>query len=129
MENWYASRQFVNKIRSAWGKSKVYAAPLFHQRRTQHSLLQTFCRKADGCVSIFHPNVLPIIEVSVLFPFCIMSPWMPDGNIMQYTQMNADANRLALVRAHQLEGWWGESTDHADNSLHKHARALYTFTG
>jgi hypothetical protein len=48
---------------------------------------------------ISHPNVLPVIEVSVVFPFCIVSPWMPDGNIIQYTEMNPGANRLALVCA------------------------------
>ena len=34
-----------------------------------------------------------------------MSPWMSNGNIVQYTQMNQDANRLMLVRAHQFEDW------------------------
>ena len=29
-----------------------------------------------------------------------MSPWMPDGNIVQYTQKNQDANRLMLVWIH-----------------------------
>ena len=51
-----------------------------------------------------HPNVLPVVEVSeMLSPLCIMSPWMPDGNIAQYTHVNTGANRLMLVRAHQPE--------------------------
>lgn len=45
-----------------------------------------------------HPNVLPIIDISTQFPFSIMTPWMPDGNITQYIQMNPDVNRLMLVR-------------------------------
>ena len=50
-----------------------------------------------------HPNVLPVIQVSEgLFPVCIMSPWMPNGNITQYTQMNPDVDRLRLVRAYRL---------------------------
>ena len=49
-----------------------------------------------------HPNVLPVIEVSkTLSPLCIMSPWMPNGNITQYTKANPGANRLTLVRAHR----------------------------
>jgi hypothetical protein len=49
-----------------------------------------------GRKSISH--VLPVIEVSkTLVPFCIMSPWMPDGNIIQYTKMNPDVNQLILV--------------------------------
>jgi hypothetical protein len=34
---------------------------------------------------------------------CIVSPWIPDGNIIQYTQMNPSADRLLLVRARQLK--------------------------
>jgi len=50
-----------------------------------------------------HPNVLPVIRVSEGgFPLCIMSPWMPDGNITQYTKANPGADRLILVRAR----WW-----------------------
>jgi len=50
-----------------------------------------------------HPNVLPVVRVSeALFPYCIMSPWMPDGNIAQYTQANPGADRLVLVCSH----WW-----------------------
>jgi len=46
-----------------------------------------------------HPNVLPVIEVSkTLFPLCIMSPWMLNGNIAQYIRVNLGANRLILVR-------------------------------
>ena len=49
-----------------------------------------------------HPNVLPVIQVSdAVFPVCIMSPWMPDGNITQYTQVNPGADRLMLVRVHR----------------------------
>ena len=55
---------------------------------------------------ISHPNVLPVIEVSETpFPFCIMSPWMPRGNIIQYTKMNPDADRLVLVCPYQLKEW------------------------
>ena len=32
-----------------------------------------------------------------------MIPWMPDGNITQYTQTNPGANRLMLVLFLQLE--------------------------
>jgi hypothetical protein len=51
-------------------------------------------------MSILHPNLPPVIDVSEMsFPFCVMSSWMPGGNITQYTQINPDINRLALVRA------------------------------
>jgi hypothetical protein len=65
---------------------------------------QTFHHKINALKFVSHPNLLPIIEVSeTLFPLCIMSPWMPDGNVIQYTQTNPSANRLMLVCAHQPE--------------------------
>jgi len=67
---------------------------------TQGSSHQVFRRVIEGNNPNPHPNVLPVIEVSeTLFPFCIMTPWMPDGNIIQFTQANPGANRLTLVRA------------------------------
>lgn len=63
-----------------------------------------FRRVNEGSKPDPHPNVLPVIGVSdTLFPFCIMTPWMPDGNIIQYTQENPSANRLLLVRVHRLK--------------------------
>lgn len=45
-----------------------------------------------------HPNIIPIVQVSEgLFPFCVMSPWMTDGDIVKYTQSNSGANRLMLL--------------------------------
>lgn len=59
---------------------------------------QTFCHEVGGCKHFSHPNVLPVVQVSeALFPFCIMSPWMPGGNVMQYIQKNPSVNRLMLV--------------------------------
>jgi len=67
-------------------------------------LLQIFRFVSEGNKPNPHPNVLPVIELSeTLFPFCIVTPWMPDGNIIQYTQVNPSANRLVLVRVHRPE--------------------------
>jgi hypothetical protein len=101
MASRYASRQFGNRTDSLREIRKNVR--LFFMIRGVLSALHimTFRR---GRKPISHPNVLPIIDVSETSPpFCIMSPWMPDGNITQYTQMNPGANRLMLVRAHQLE--------------------------
>jgi hypothetical protein len=102
-------------------------ALLFYQGRALYISYQTFCREVDGRRRISHPNLLPVIEVSeTLFPFCIMTPWMLDGNIVQYTRVNPDANRLMLVRAHQPES---QPADYADNSYRKRARASCIFMG
>ena len=47
-----------------------------------------------------HPNVLPVLGVSPkLFPLCIVSEWMIDGNIMDFTSRHPEVNRLRLVRS------------------------------
>ena len=47
-----------------------------------------------------HPNVLPMLGVSPkLFPLCIVSEWMIDGNIMDFTSKHPEVNRLRLVRS------------------------------
>ena len=69
---------------------------------THHPSYQIFCDDGQGCKRFSHPNILPIVEVSEeLFPFCIMTPWMPGGNIMQYTQKNPSVNRPMLVIVRQ----------------------------
>jgi len=46
-----------------------------------------------------HPNVLPVLGVSPkLFPLCVITEWMIDGNIMDFTSKHPEANRLRLVR-------------------------------
>jgi len=44
-----------------------------------------------------HPNVLPLLGVSELFPFCIINPWLQNGNIVQYIKKNREVDRLQLV--------------------------------
>ena len=46
-----------------------------------------------------HPNILPMLGVSPkLFPLCVITEWMVDGNIMDFTSKNPEVNRLRLVR-------------------------------
>jgi len=74
----------------------------FNRRRTQFVSYQMYRRVIEESKLNSHPNVLPVIQASnALFPVWIMSPWMPDGNITQYNQVNPGADRLIHVRAHQ----------------------------
>jgi hypothetical protein len=91
-------------IKAVWGgipthleKVKAICSHFIYRGRTERASYKTFRR---GRKPTSHPNVLPIIDVSeTLSPFYIMSSWMPNGNITQYTQGNSGANRLILVRA------------------------------
>jgi len=106
-ENYRGDRVCIKAIRTRsttrLGEIKrVRGRLFFDQDQTQCASHQAYCRGVEEYKYLSHPNVLPVIEVSeTLFPLCIMSPWMPDGNIMQYTHKNRDANRLMLVGIHQ----------------------------
>jgi len=59
---------------------------------------QRLYREIIGWKYVSHPNVLPFHGVSeTLFPFCIISPWLSNGNIIEYIKKNQRANRLQLV--------------------------------
>ena len=46
-----------------------------------------------------HPNVLPVLGVSQdPFPLCVITEWMLNGNIMNFTAKHPEVNCLRLVR-------------------------------
>ena len=46
-----------------------------------------------------HKNVLPFLGISTDFAeFCLISPWMKNGTIMEYVRDHSQANPLELVR-------------------------------
>lgn len=47
-----------------------------------------------------HPNVLPTFGAGPdIAEFCAVSPWMPDGDLLQYLTKYPGANRASIVRA------------------------------
>jgi serine/threonine protein kinase len=80
---------------------KVFKVRLTNPARTRFSTLnQRFCREIVGWKHLSHPNILPLLGVSVStnpYRFRIISEWMPNGNVMLYTRSNPEANRLQLV--------------------------------
>jgi len=52
-----------------------------------------------------HPNVLPFLGVSESSsPFWMISRWMSNGNILDYTQRRPSENPLPLVSAEDIQG-------------------------
>jgi len=78
-------------------KIKMVRSSFSNRGQTHRTLHQAYCQIRR----LPHPNVLPITFSTAAFPFFIMSPRMPDGNIMQYIQKEQNANRLKLVRIYQ----------------------------
>ncbi|KAJ7584946.1 hypothetical protein C8J56DRAFT_1053351 [Mycena floridula] len=64
------------------------------------TLLSDCCREALVWKQLNHPNVLPFLGVNVdLFApsFCLVSPWMSNGNLMQFLQRNPDFDRRNAI--------------------------------
>jgi len=48
---------------------------------------------------ISHPNIVPFLGVSESHaPLCMVSEWMPNGNVRDYVGKNPETSRLQLVR-------------------------------
>ncbi|KAF9646421.1 kinase-like protein [Thelephora ganbajun] len=57
-----------------------------------------FCKEVLLWPRLHHSNVLPVYGVSMsTFPLCIVSPWMENGNILDYTRQHPEVNRMSLL--------------------------------
>lgn len=46
-----------------------------------------------------HPNVVPVFGANADFAeFCVVSPWMPEGELLKYLEKHPGANRVEIVR-------------------------------
>jgi len=59
---------------------------------------QRFCREGVAWRYLRHPNILPLLGVTVSeHQFALVSEWMEDGNINDFLDMNRHVNRVELV--------------------------------
>ncbi|KAF9053824.1 kinase-like protein, partial [Hymenopellis radicata] len=66
----------------------------------RQKIIKSFCSEALVWRNLNHPNVLPFLGVSkdLFYPsFCLISPWMNNGNIMAFLSQNPDHDRLRSV--------------------------------
>jgi hypothetical protein len=62
---------------------------------------QRFCREAILWRRIKHPYVLPLIGIDNLSwkpSLCMVSPWMRNGTLFEYVEVNGTANVNKHVR-------------------------------
>ncbi|KAK0475676.1 kinase-like domain-containing protein, partial [Armillaria luteobubalina] len=63
--------------------------------------IRKFCREVLVWRNLRHPNVLPFIGVNddVFYPgFCLISPWMKNGDIISFLRQNPGHNRIQCIR-------------------------------
>jgi len=58
--------------------------------------VQTFCQEAVIWKRLTHPNVLPLLGVTIT-PLQLISNWISGGNLPEYIQKHPDADLLGLV--------------------------------
>jgi len=69
-------------------------------------MLQRFCREGVAWKHLRHPNILPLIGVTVNNRrFMMVSLWMENGNINEFVEKEQHANRIELVRAAPSPNW------------------------
>ena len=61
---------------------------------------QRFYKEVTVWKRLNHPNLVFTLGVSLdIADFCAVSPWMPDGDLLQYLAKYPGANRVAIVSA------------------------------
>ena len=64
-------------------------------------ITQTFCKEVVTWKSLQHPNVLPLLGVTMGERlFAMVSEWMVNGNIVDFVEAHREANRFELVGSH-----------------------------
>ena len=64
-------------------------------------IAQTFCKEAVTWKALRHPNVLPLLGVTMGEKlFAMVSEWMVNGNINEFIKTYRNTNRFELVRLH-----------------------------
>ncbi|SJL08804.1 uncharacterized protein ARMOST_12174 [Armillaria ostoyae] len=73
---------------------------IFCPEEQKEKVLRDFCQEALVWRQLRHPNVLPFLGVNEdLFAprYCLISPWMVNGNIMSYLEAHPDHDRLTSL--------------------------------
>ena len=64
----------------------------------QTNMLQRFCREGVAWKHLRHPNILPLIGVTVSNQrFAMVSAWMENGSINEFVGKDRHVNRIELV--------------------------------
>ena len=64
-------------------------------------IAQRFCKEVVTCQSLRHPNVLPLLGVTMEKKvFAMVSEWMVNGNITEFVKAHRDANRFELLESY-----------------------------
>ena len=65
--------------------------------------LQKYFKEVTVWKRLKHPNILPNLGAGPdIAEFCVVSPWMSDGDLLQFLAKYPGANRVAIVSVHAV---------------------------
>ncbi|KAF9063268.1 kinase-like domain-containing protein [Rhodocollybia butyracea] len=77
---------------------KVLCTYLESDESTRKKVGSDFCNEALLWRQLRHPNILPFFGVNTtLFGFCLVSPWMSNGDIVTYLKNHPDHGRRSVI--------------------------------
>ena len=78
---------------------KIKVSPIPLNSDNQFIFLQRHFKEVAMWKRLVHPNILPAFGAAPdIAEFCVVSPWMPDGDLLQYLTRYPGANRPQIVR-------------------------------
>ncbi|KAG7094838.1 hypothetical protein E1B28_005647 [Marasmius oreades] len=79
---------------------KVLRVHLAETEEKKRRIIADFCQEALIWTQLRHPNILPLLGVNTeLFPsgFCLVSPWMGNGDIVSFLKLNPNHDKLQPI--------------------------------
>ncbi|KAF9261240.1 kinase-like protein [Marasmius fiardii PR-910] len=79
---------------------KVLRIHTQNDERKRNKMIDDFCQEALIWTQLSHPNVLQLLGVNTkLFGgnFCLISPWMDNGDVINFLQKTPDHDRLRSI--------------------------------
>ncbi|KIK53350.1 hypothetical protein GYMLUDRAFT_179106, partial [Collybiopsis luxurians FD-317 M1] len=80
---------------------KVLRLTLERDEKARDEIRQQFCHEALVWRQLHHPNILPLlgVNIDVFHPsFCLISPWMSNGDIITFLKQNPQHNLPWVLR-------------------------------
>ncbi|KAK7462963.1 hypothetical protein VKT23_007544 [Stygiomarasmius scandens] len=83
------------------GQSVCIKVLRMYDNDTRNKVLADFCREALEWQQLDHPNVLPFLGVDINSfrpSFCLISPWMFNGDVMSFLKSHPDHDRILCLQ-------------------------------
>jgi len=89
----HSDHERIRRVSHWWGSQLVICI--------NNCILQKFCREVVTWKALCHPNVLPLLGVTITeTQFMMASEWMENGNINDFVKADTDVDQLGLVCFH-----------------------------